>query len=549
MRWVFLKRSTVLFLLVLFFFFVGCIDVQKDGEREYAEFPSLELSKKTLPYFDFYYPKLEGTSLNFTENISTGQKSYLITNESILFYMEFGETYTTDITLLVPGIIEYFGYTSSLKVLNVSAELPWIYVCEEFSLDGPESECIALTRCGAQIIVMGLWAEYNINQTEPFFEDVLSNYTCRSSTFKSLGYNVTIVRENETVEEIRIEYFRSNIPDGIYERYISSYNETYGCVNSTIETYNPFIDKTKRDIEGCIQTQQQLINNTKEVLEHLNIEKEKIYMNARLLENEFLGLHLEYLLMKVYSYDFPLRGKEAYEKRVNFVNTTERALSKVWELKTKYPGYRPEYVNRLINESAINYIYSNQMLNNFYDTLGSDFYKYVAQVSTTNPEVGEIATSYIENSSDENEARFSLLNFVRREVDYEPDFEDNMTFVGIFGLIEEKPQDFAFPPQLTLMMGKGDCEDHAILLLSLFREVGLGGSLCHADIQFNGTYDHMTVVTIENNEYVVWEATCKDCVDNADNFFGNLMCTDVDEMLLEIEGKIEKETYTLDPPY
>ncbi len=140
----------------------------------------------------------------------------------------------------------------------------------------------------------------------------------------------------------------------------------------------------------------------------------------------------------------------------------------------------------------------NQEINSYYDMEYGWDAKYFFQIDPNDLVIVDITDNLVKGLSDQESIKWRLFEFVRDEVEYK--YDPNWK------------TDWVQPPALTLLYGKGDCDDHAILLASLFMRAGIDGvELCTADTDNDGVYDHMFVGVGE----IGWDATCKDCESSA----------------------------------
>lgn len=158
----------------------------------------------------------------------------------------------------------------------------------------------------------------------------------------------------------------------------------------------------------------------------------------------------------------------------------------------------------------------NQMINSYYDEEYGWYAKYFFQVNPNDHVIIEITDDLVNGIIDQESIKWKLFEFVRDEVEYKYD--------------PYWQTDWVQQPALTLLYGKGDCEDHAILLASMSMRAGISDvELCMADTNGDGLDDHMFVVVGDTG----WDTTCKDCVDSAPDDIENWECScfDVNEVI------------------
>lgn len=171
----------------------------------------------------------------------------------------------------------------------------------------------------------------------------------------------------------------------------------------------------------------------------------------------------------------------------------------------------------------------NQEINLYYDEQYGWYAKYFFQVNPNDPVIIDITDKLISNINDQETIKWKLFEFVRDEIEYK--YDPNWK------------TDWVQPPALTLLYGKGDCEDHAVLLASMFMRAGISNvELCMADTNGDGLDDHMFVAV----EDTAWDATCKFCdssaPDDVDTWKQN--CFDVNRVITnpaDIKGSAELE--------
>ncbi|MDD5171686.1 MAG: transglutaminase family protein [Candidatus ainarchaeum sp.] len=171
----------------------------------------------------------------------------------------------------------------------------------------------------------------------------------------------------------------------------------------------------------------------------------------------------------------------------------ESAIYKLYTIKNDYADQWDDTHEALFTAYAERYRGVNQQINALYDEMGSYDYKYAFQVDPNDPVVIEIADATTAAYAVEDVPQ-ALLEKVYLSVQYvsDPDWQT----------------DWVQPPAYTLMTGKGDCDDSAVLLASLFRRAGVEETnLCEVDTNGDDEYDHLTVgVERDGGTFLIYES-------------------------------------------
>ena len=171
------------------------------------------------------------------------------------------------------------------------------------------------------------------------------------------------------------------------------------------------------------------------------------------------------------------------------------AMYDLYLLKQSYPGYWSDDHDELFDEYSERYEGINQNINALYDEMGSYDYKYAFQVDPNDPIVIDLVENLTNGIDDEYEISYALFEYVLTNISYtyDPDWKT----------------DWVQPPAFTIMKGSGDCDDHTVLLASLFYRAGVGNTLL-----CNVGEDHITVgVEDWEGDYIIYETAWKEDVD------------------------------------
>lgn len=173
-------------------------------------------------------------------------------------------------------------------------------------------------------------------------------------------------------------------------------------------------------------------------------------------------------------------------------NSLEKSMYSMYSLKNKFPDSWDGSHERLFNYYLDQYQSRNREINLLYNELENEDYKYAFQVDPQAQMVIDIIEK-MQPKSDEP-LDLALLRYVYSSVDYtnDPDWKT----------------DWVNTPTYTLIEGRGDCDDSAVLLASLFHQGGISGTdLCYVDSDGDGIDDHITVgVYDENDDLVIYES-------------------------------------------
>ncbi len=218
------------------------------------------------------------------------------------------------------------------------------------------------------------------------------------------------------------------------------------------------------------------------------------------------------------------------EEKIQLIAQVENALRDslycVYKMENQYPHTRyyerfyetqKEEVDEEIKSIVDIHNQFNQVVNEYYDAEYGLEAKYFYQVNPNDPIIIDITDNLVEDILDQEEIKWKLFEFVRENVQYK--YDPNWR------------TDWVQQPAITLLYGKGDCEDHSVLLASMFMRAGISDvGLCYVDTNGDTTYDHM-LLYVGN---IGWDATCKDCDDSAPAGIRNCRkeCFDVNEVVM-----------------
>jgi hypothetical protein len=134
---------------------------------------------------------------------------------------------------------------------------------------------------------------------------------------------------------------------------------------------------------------------------------------------------------------------------------------------------------------------------------------YISKIDTES--VRDLAIEIVKNNcgiiftecETEEEKSEALYNYVR----------DNIMYVSDPNGFTYKSLDYIQDPSTTLKRKAGDCEDHAVLLNSLFEAVGISSGFCFGDT-YGKTSDiskmnHAFSTVIKDGQYIFADAVCK----------------------------------------
>ena len=234
------------------------------------------------------------------------------------------------------------------------------------------------------------------------------------------------------------------------------------------------------------------------------ISADIIYQKAQESRWEY-AYHLSYLFLQGKDWD--------NHKLLSYLdNTVKPKMSDtvyyIYIMKKKYPQYYP------VNENSIEqYKQINQGFNQIYDEYYNDpNAKYFLQVNPNDPTVIYQTDKLTEGlGGDDDKISLKIFEFVRDNIEYKHD--------------PNWKTDWVQSPSLTLFSGEGDCDDHAVLLASMFMRAGMSDvKLCFSD-------DHAWI----SAEGYGWDATCKNCEKSApDGLKGK--CHEINKYLRYLEN-------------
>ncbi|MFQ6031589.1 MAG: transglutaminase domain-containing protein [Candidatus Zixiibacteriota bacterium] len=218
--------------------------------------------------------------------------------------------------------------------------------------------------------------------------------------------------------------------------------------------------------------------------------------------------------------EFISKLKSAIDPLLNNLNTFY-----LW--KKNYPHIWSEENQNAFNSNAMLYEQLNQMINRYYDSLGDLNYKYYYHINPNDPTIIKITDELTTGLTDKNEIKWTLLNYVRTNVNYKHD--------------PKWQTDWIRPPAYTITKGWGDCDDIAVLLHSLYLRSGVDSKFALVDTDGDGYTDHAAVTTIdEGDKRIIWDATCANCPSSAP--------PDVEDWVIDSEAKDIDEYLKKYPP-
>jgi hypothetical protein len=192
-------------------------------------------------------------------------------------------------------------------------------------------------------------------------------------------------------------------------------------------------------------------------------------------------------------------------------------IASMYNLKVAYPDfYSPEETSPQFVEAFREF---DHAFDTEYDTRYSDPYaKYFLKVDALNPLVISETDKLTKGlGGDDNAIEWKIFGYVRDSITYNHD--------------PNWQTDWAQSPAITIFSSKGDCDDHAILLASMFMRAGIQNvKLCYGD-------SHMWVA-VDNTG---WDATCKNCIQSSiakDTYTGN--CYEINSYINAV-GKCKKD--------
>lgn len=230
-------------------------------------------------------------------------------------------------------------------------------------------------------------------------------------------------------------------------------------------------------------------------------EKEDLWSVRELIakSNDKLAVY-RLTIIKIYESD-EITEEESVSILLDASDFLLESLSFQYTIKTKYPSYWDEDTQEVFDSQSNAYESGNQVINNYYDSLGDPYYKYYLQVNPNDPTIIKVADELTTGLTDEDEIKWTLLKYVRENVNYkhDPNWET----------------DWIRPPAYTLLKGWGDCDDMAILLHSLYLRSGIDSKFAIVDSDADGRIDHATVTVSEGQTNIIWDATCSNCPSSA----------------------------------
>lgn len=358
------------------------------------------------------------------------------------------------------------------------------------------------------VLIVGCKEEKTCQTTYPY-ESLVDDKCCEDTNQNQ------VCDENEELFK-QLDLTQGKIDECLDEAYLfesakqwdKSYNKYFEC--------RTYIQKASRAVNDILET-----SEDKEFQKSWTIE----YLSYQIID---ASTEFNYKFSKALA---DTNQKDIYQKieeEKSIQSSLGSVLYYLWEYIQKYPEqYKENEVEGTLNWVVTSYKRSNQIVNDFYDEITQDFfYKFYAQVNIEDSLIIEIADKLSEGKSDETEIALALLDFVRQNVEYKHD-PNWMT-------------DWVNSPRLTLVYGKGDCDDMAVLLVSLMARAGVTAELCSADTDLDGSSDHLTVRY--NN--LIYEPTCTNCgwvASPHDSINWDVSCRSPDAYLIETEEKLANQ--------
>jgi predicted transglutaminase-like cysteine proteinase len=161
------------------------------------------------------------------------------------------------------------------------------------------------------------------------------------------------------------------------------------------------------------------------------------------------------------------------------------AMYDLYRLKEecKDTHYYQRYVDQRDVRNVTNIIFElerqiHQNINAYYDEKYGYKAKYYKRVDPNDFVVIAVTDRLISGLHDVETIKKVIFDFVKSKVQYRYD--------------PAWKTDGVQPPALTLLSGRGDCDDHAILMASMFMRAGIYDvKLCEASIKGKSNFDHM----------------------------------------------------------
>jgi nicotinamide riboside kinase len=177
------------------------------------------------------------------------------------------------------------------------------------------------------------------------------------------------------------------------------------------------------------------------------------------------------------------------EKRINVLERSDAFLKtsmyELYRLKEDYGDttYFKHYVEHQEMKHLSDIVFELEKrihltISSYYDRKYGPKAKYLRRVDPNDFVVIAATDRITKGLQGEESIKQAIFNFIKRHVWYHRD--------------PNWKNDWVQPPALTLLSGRGDCEDQAILLASMFARAGINDvKLCEAAIEGKTRFDHM----------------------------------------------------------
>lgn len=163
------------------------------------------------------------------------------------------------------------------------------------------------------------------------------------------------------------------------------------------------------------------------------------------------------------------------------------AMYDLYRLQEEYKDthYYQFYVEREDTQNVAYIVFELErqislVINTYYDDKYGYKAKYYKQVDPNDFVVIAFTDKITKGIYDKEAIKKAIFSFVKSKVQYRYD--------------PAWKTDGVQPPALTLLSGRGDCEDHAILMASMFMRAGIYDvKLCEAAVKGKSNFDHMYI--------------------------------------------------------
>lgn len=284
-------------------------------------------------------------------------------------------------------------------------------------------------------------------------------------------------RKDEIFEEYDLDVCYDEIDTmWDYENYPEVRDKIVSC-RAKIISYTADL----RDLEDELPLTDEEKNNT-----------EVAILYAKSHDQYWLYLYdMSYVIEKLYD--------DEYESDYEYVSELKGGLYELrdslyylYRIKEEYPSSWKEYLQEDFDSTANLYKGMNQRVNSAYDTFGSYDYKYALQVDPNDPFVIAKVDELTEGmGGDQDAMKLVLFEYVQENVEYKHD--------------PAWQTDWVQPPVYTLMTGEGDCDDHAVALVSMMLRAGVDAQLCDAYVESYEYPDHLTVASGDYIYDATWD--------------------------------------------